>query len=604
MAPFASIGLSLTAHRTERGAVRLLFKWMSRPPHGGGSARTGQRGMAQLTKAQLEQLVEQLRSENTGLRDELQNVSVQVTVPDATGPASKTAPRKPRGRGWTVLATALILIGTLLAPVAVVANWAKLQLADTTTFVDTFAPLAKDPAVQSYVTDQVVLAIDNQIDIDKLTSDVFDSIASLGLGPAATSALESFKGVAANGIRSVMTNAVSAFVQSDAFADVWRQALTTSHEQLIAAMQNDPNAALTINGKGQVGIALGPIIDQVKQVLVAKGVTFAANIPEINQTIVIAQSDSVVQAQLGYNLAIAVGAWLPWIALLFLVAGVVVARRRSLALIWAAVALAIAMILTASGVAIGHLIFIGAVSPTYIPSDVADTLYTHILSLVSSSATSIAVLAVVVAIVGWLAGPYRFPRAARSLAGSGAAWLRGAAAHRGFTTGRFGEWVYKLRYVIRAAVAVIGAAIILLNRPISPAGIFWTLFGAVIVLIVTELVQRPVDEIVAPSTLTAEEAAVASAAEASAAASSAVAAEGDAVAAGDRDGDATGTRGSAGAAGSVGTTADSGTADTLVIVEATPQVAPKAAPATSASETAPTEVISDDTPPPDTPPKQ
>jgi hypothetical protein len=559
--------------------------------------------MAQLTKAQLEQLVEQLRSENTGLRDELQNVSVQAAVPDATGPASKSEPRKPRGRGWTVLATALILIGTLLAPVAVVANWAKLQLADTTTFVDTFAPLAKDPAVQSYVTAQVVAAIDQQINIDQLTSNVFDSIASLGLGPAATSALESFKGVAANGIRSVMTNAVSAFVQSDAFADVWRQALTTSHEQLIAAMQNDPNAALTINGKGQVGIALGPIIDQVKQVLVAKGVTFAANIPEINQTIVIAQSDSVVQAQLGYNLAIAVGAWLPWIALLFLVAGVVVARRRSLALIWAAVALAVVMILTASGVAIGHLIFIGAVSPTYIPSDVADTLYTHILSLVSSSATSIAVLAVVVAIVAWLAGPYRFPRAARSLAGSGSAWLRGAAARHGFTTGRFGEWVYRLRYVIRAAVAVIGAAIILLSRPITPAGIFWTLFGAVIVLIVLELVQRPVDEIVSPSKLTPEEAAVASEGEASAsaaAASSAAAAEGEA----GRDVAAAGEagRGAAGAGGDA--EADAGMAETLVIVEATPEVAPKTAPAVSGSETAPTEVISGETRPPAAPPKK
>ncbi|GGF35861.1 hypothetical protein [Subtercola lobariae] len=538
--------------------------------------------MAQLTKAQLEQLVEQLRSENTGLRDELQNVSVQAAVPDATGSASSPKPHKPRGRGWTVLATALILIGTLLAPVAIVANWAKLQLADTTTFVDTFAPLAKDPAVQSYVTTEVVAAIDNHIDIDKLTSDVFDSIAGLGLGPAATTALNSFKGVAANGIRSVMTNAVSAFVQSDAFAEVWRQALTTSHNQLIAAMQNDPNAALTINGNGEVGIALGPIIDQVKQVLVSKGVTFAANIPEINQTIVIAQSDSVVQAQLGYNLAIAVGAWLPWIALLFLVAGVLVARRRSLALIWAAVALALAMFLTVAGVGVGHLIFIGAVSPAYIPSDVADTLYTHILALVSSSATSIAILAIVIAVVAWLAGPYRFPRAARALAGSGAAWLRGAAAHRGFTTGRFGEWVYKLRYAIRAAVAVIGAAIILLTRPITPAGTFWTLFGAVIVLIVVELVQRPVDEIVSPEKLTPEEASAAAVSEEAASVAAADASAAEAAAA----------EASAAEVSAAGSAA--GAADTLVIVEATPEVAPRNA---AAKSEAPTEVISGDEPP-------
>ena len=523
--------------------------------------------MAQLTKAQLEQLVEQLRSENTGLRDELENVTAQVAAPDAAATAPK--PRKPRGRGWTVLATALILIGTLLAPVAVVANWAKLQLSDTQTFVDTFAPLAQDPAVQSYVTTQVVAAIDDKINIDQLTSNVFDSIAGLGLGPVATNALQAFKGVAADGVRSVMTNAVSAFVQSDAFADVWRQALTTSHTQLMAAMQNDPNAALTINGNGEVGIALGPIIDQVKQVLIDRGVTFAANIPEIDKTIVIAQSDSVVQAQLAYNLAIAVGSWLPWIALLFLVAGVLVARRRSLALIWAAVALALAMILVASGVAVGRVIFIGGVSPKYIPSDVADDLYRRILTLVSSTATSIAVLAIVVAIVAWLAGPYRFPRAARALAGSGAAYLRGAAAKRGITTGRFGESVYRLRYAIRAAVAVIGAAIILLNRPISPAGIFWTLFGAVIVLIIMELVQRPVDEIVPAQSLTPAEAEAASVSEEEAATANSAAAS---VALGETE-----------AAVSSASVEAAAYADTLVI------------------EDAPTEVIADDDLPPATP---
>lgn len=456
--------------------------------------------MTRQTKAQLEEQVSRLQADNIALKNEL-TVQTLAAPEDQSGGSSQ--PRKPRGRSWTVLATALILVGAMLAPVAIVANWAKLQLSDTTTFVDTFAPLAQDPKVQAFITTEVVAAIDQQVNIDQLTSSVFDSISDLGLPPAGAAALGAFEGVAANGVRSVMTNAVSSFMQSDAFADVWRQALTISHSQLIAAMQNDPNAALTLSNNGEVGIALGPIIEEVKTVLVEQGVTFASSIPTIDKTIVLAESDAVVQAQLGYNLAIALGSWLSWIALFFLAAGVLVARRRSLALIWAAAALGFVMILTASGVAVGRLVFIGIVSPAYLPSDVAGIIYTQILELVQSSSTATAVLAVVIAVVAWLSGPYRAPRALRSVTVAGAARLRNAAQSSGFTTGRFGELAYKFRYVVRAAVAVLGSLIILMNRPLDPTGIFWTLFGAVLVLLVLELVQRPTDELEKPDVVTA-----------------------------------------------------------------------------------------------------
>ena len=460
--------------------------------------------MARLTNSQLEQLVEQLESEKNVLRDQRDAAAAKAESEAAARRAAETqaaasvaAPkvRKPRGRGWTVLATALIVIGALLSPVAVVANWAKLQLSDTNAFVDTFAPLAEDPGVQDYITAQVVIAIDNQIHIDRLTSDVFDSIANLGLPPVATTALGAFKGVAANGIRTLMTNAVGTFVRSDAFAAIWRQALTTSHQQLIDAMNGDPNAALTISGTGEVGIQLGPIIDQVKTVLVNQGITFAQNIPTINKTIVIAQSDSVVKAQLGYRAAVAAGAWLPWIALLLLVAGVLVARRRSIAMIWAAIALALAMGLIIAGVPIGELIFVGSVSPQYVPSNVASTLYEHILALAQNSAIAIGVLAITVAIIGFATGPFRVSRAARSLAESGASKARGAVAQRGVTTGRVGVWLYRYRYITRSALAVIGAAIILVTRPLSPGLIIGTAVWIVVVLIVLELLQRPPAEV-------------------------------------------------------------------------------------------------------------
>lgn len=115
-----------------------------------------------------------LRAENAGLRQSLSDSGIE---------------RRRRSRGWSVLSAFLIVIGLVLAPAAVVTSWVNTQLTNTDAFVATFAPLAKDPAVQRNITDQVVLAVNDAVDIPKLTADVFNGIKQLNLPPAAASAL-------------------------------------------------------------------------------------------------------------------------------------------------------------------------------------------------------------------------------------------------------------------------------------------------------------------------------------------------------------------------------------------------------------------------------
>ena len=220
--------------------------------------------MARPTNADLLRRIEELEAENAALRMHPDRVPTEPLEPLTPAPATK----KQRGWGWTLLATVLIVIGAILAPVAVVASWAKVELTDTDSFVATYAPLAKDPAVQAYITNEVVDVINQQVDVEQLTSDVIDGITSLGTGPAATKALEALKGPAAQGIQSLIHTAVGNIVSSPAFADVFKAALKLSHAQLVATMQNDPKAAIAIGSDGSIGIQLGPIIEQVKATLV------------------------------------------------------------------------------------------------------------------------------------------------------------------------------------------------------------------------------------------------------------------------------------------------------------------------------------------------
>ncbi|WP_313546759.1 hypothetical protein [Leifsonia aquatica] len=444
--------------------------------------------MPRTTNAELLQRIAALEAENASLRDNL-GENPTVPLPDT----ADAVPRAhTRGWAWTLLATVLIVIGSLLAPVAVVASWAKVQLTDTQSFVDTFAPLADDPAVQAYVTDEAVKVIQENVDIPQITSQVVDGITDLGTGPVATKALDALKGPLAQGIVSLIQTTVGNFVSSDAFAQVWQEALRTTHTQLVATMQNDPKAAVAIGADGSVGIQLAPIIDRVKQLLVDQGLTFASQIPTIDRTITVAQNSSIPTIQLFYGVAVAAGAWLQWIALAFLALGVVVARRRALALVWAAVGLALSMVVVVAGIGIGRLVFIGSVSPSLLPSKVADTVFRTVTTAMQDTGVAVLVLAIVVAVVGWYSGPFAVPRKLRGFFGSGVTWVREAAERHGISTGRTGEWIYAQRALLRAVVALIAAALVLFVRPLTTPLIIWTLVLAALVIAILELVQRPV----------------------------------------------------------------------------------------------------------------
>ncbi|WP_158865524.1 hypothetical protein [Leifsonia sp. AG29] len=449
--------------------------------------------MARMTDDEVRERLAALEAENAALRGELERASTGAALDAGAASAPPAAPAAPHKRSWawTLLSVVLIVIGSVLAPVAVVASWAKVQLTDTDTFVATYAPLADDPAVQSYVTDQVVTVVQQKVDIPKLTSQVIDGITGLGTGPVATKALNALKEPMAQGIVSLLHDTVANFVRSDTFKQVWQEALRATHKQFVATMQNNPQSAVTIGANGSIGIQLGPIIERVKQALIDRGLTFASQIPAVNPTVTVAQKSSVPTLQLLYGVALAAGSWLPWIAIGFLALGVVVARRRALALVWASIGLALAMLVVLALVGTGRLLFQASVTPSLMPSAVAQTLYGTVSDAMRDTAIAVLVLAIAVALVGWYAGPFAFARRLRGFFGSGVAWVRNSAESHGITTGRTGEWLYAQRALLRAAVAVIASAVILFVRPLTPALIIWTLVIAALVIAVLELVQRP-----------------------------------------------------------------------------------------------------------------
>ena len=447
--------------------------------------------MADMSTSELQARVAELEAENRALRSDADAAAAAL----GATPSEEPPARRSRGRGRTAAAIVLVVVGLLLAPVAVIAGWARLELVDTDRFVATFAPMAEDPDVQAFIADQVTAAIEEQVDIPALTADLFDGLKQLDLPPRAATALGLLEQPATQGLQSLVSGVVDRIVTSDAFEDIWAAALRASHTQFIAAVQGSPDAALEIGSGGTLSVQLGPIVEAVKQRLVDQGVGFASAIPTVDKSIVVAQNDAFTLVQTVYALAVAAGTWIPWICLLLLVAGVLIAKNRPKALVWTAGGLALSMGLLAAGVGVGRLYFVGAVSPSIMPRDAAESLFDGLVELMMSTILALFVLALLVAVIAWFSGPWRPARAAREFAGSGFSAVRRSAAKRGITTGAFGIALDRWRGVAYLLIALVAAAVVWFNRPVTLGVVFWTLVLALVVLLIVELLRRPADEV-------------------------------------------------------------------------------------------------------------
>ncbi|MGO4784931.1 hypothetical protein [Cryobacterium sp. W22_MBD10_FK3] len=418
--------------------------------------------------------IARLSAENARLRGQL-------------GPAAE---HRAAARWRAFFAALLITIGVILAPVSVVAYWTKGYINDTDRFVASLAPLADDPAVQAYLVDEIVTVVNDNVDINGITKNLFDGLANLDLPQEAKDALGLLEQPATQGVQGLIRSTATNIVASDAFAQLWEQALRTSQTQVIAALEGDTSTALVISDTGELGIQLGPIIEEVKKELVNRGFSLAQNIPEVDRTIVVAQSDSLVQARTGYQLLNVLGFVLPLVSLGLIVLGVLVARRRARTMIWAGLTLALAMALLAAGIAVGRILFVSALSPTYLPNNVAHALYDAVVPFINTTALSVGLVGFTVAVVAYLAGPFRGSTIVRRATVGTAARLRAAAAGAGVTTGGFGDFLYHYRRLAHVLIGL-AAAVALFWRPLTVPVIIWTAVLALLAVLLVELLQRP-----------------------------------------------------------------------------------------------------------------
>lgn len=423
---------------------------------------------------------------------ELEHENERLTTTGMRGDADPTAAPRRRGR-WRPFVSALcIVIAALLVPVSIIGAWVRVELVDPDRFVATLGPVIEDPAVQALIVDRTVSAIEQDLNIEGVTNDLFDGIENLGLPPAAASALNLLRGPAASGVEGLIDQTVARLVSSEAFADIWDRALRATHGAVVAAAGGGgPGGAVTIDESGAIGIQLGPIVAEVKQRLLDRGVSIAEAIPEVDRTIVVAQVDQLATLRVVYGVAVTIGTWLPVIALALFIGGILIARRRSTALLGAGVGLALGSGVLVAVLGAGPTVLGAAAADLQLPIDAVDAIYQQVIGSMRQTAIVGVVLGIVLAVLAWSQGRWRGAVAVRrgSIAVNDA--IRDALAARGVDTGSFGRWMDHQRVLVRAVICVLAVVWLWMLRPLTAGEIIGVVAVAVLVWWLAELLRMP-----------------------------------------------------------------------------------------------------------------
>jgi hypothetical protein len=435
-------------------------------------------------------------------RAELERLRAEVVALRAQTQAAAGGGEKPRGlvaaggrqRWRTIVATLLIVVACVLAPLSVAAIWTRNQVTNTDRYVATVSPLASDPAIQAAITDQITTQVFTYIDVQGLTNQAVDALAERGLTPALADQLRALAVPIANGVQSFTRSQVARVVESDAFADAWVQANRVAHAELVAALTGEGGGSLTVEND-TVSVNLAAFIETVKARLVESGFSVAARIPEVNASFVLFQSEDITRARSGFQLLNTLGVWLPVIAIVLLVLGVYVAKDHRRALVGAAVGVAVSMVVLALGLAVFRSIYLDAVPASVLPHDAAAVAYDTIVRFLRLGLRTILVLALVVAAAAFLTGQSVTAVRTRQGLSNAIGWVAGGAERAGFSTGPVGTWIYANKRALRiTAVAAAALALVFWGRPTGKVVLGLTI-ALLVVLAVIEFLGRPGQEV-------------------------------------------------------------------------------------------------------------
>ena len=282
----------------------------------------------------------------------------------------------------------LLVLGCLIAPMALAGVWFHVNFMDVDGYVATITPVADEPAVQKAVADVLAEQVSGALD----SSQTLPGFLPGGLGSIA-------EPLGAQQLENLTRELTLQVVSSSAFRGFWAAANRKVHPILMEVIRSGGEVDLTADGR--VSLDLVDVTRNVTDLLANSGVA----LPEALTTSDVGLLVSRPLAKAGAALrALDVLYWLlPIVTLAFLLGSVFVASRRLRATMYLGVGLVLAMGAVEAGLAVGRLYYLGVTDDAGIPHDASAAMWRVFTSSLRLWGWAVLLLGVVVALAAAVA---------------------------------------------------------------------------------------------------------------------------------------------------------------------------------------------------------
>ena len=294
-----------------------------------------------------------------------------------------------------------MVLGSVLAFLSVFAIWTERQALNTDDWVNTSGRLLQNDKIREKLADYLVDQLYENVDVHKELEEILPGDTKDLAGPAA------------GGLRQVAGQGAEKALETSTAQGLWEEANRTTHEQLLAVLENKKEAVET--DEGNVKLNLGSLLTNLAE-QVGIGESLAEKLPPDAAQIEILKSDELKTAQ---DIAVAIkGLALLLSILTFVAFGAAIYLARSER--WVTVLLSgVGLVAAGFAVIVVRHIAGGIVTDQLVKEEsvkpAAEAAWSIGTSLMTSIATTVIVVGVLFLIAGWLASPTNGARATRRL---------------------------------------------------------------------------------------------------------------------------------------------------------------------------------------------
>lgn len=407
--------------------------------------------------------IDRLRAENARLNAKVDAVTTE-------GQERRSA----RGRG--VLSISLVVLGALLLPLAAMTVWTRNQVLDTDRYLETVAPLSKDPAVIAALSTRISDAVSAEIDVKSLAQESLPEQAAFLAAPIAA------------GADTLVQNATTKLLKSPKFDVLWLEANRSAHEGVVAVLTGRKGPVVSTEN-GRVVISLGPLVERVLKQLDAQfGVDLSSRVPadriNIKYTIIDSSELARIQTQVRWFDRLS---WFSlFLAAACFVGAVFAATERRKGVLRVGIGISVAMLLALLAMSLGRDAYLSNL-PRQVQSSTAaavvfDTLTRYLLQAFRVLFT----LGAVLLFAAWVAGPSRAAMWIRALwnraLGRGSSGI-GGTVELGPVPGFFAAHLGAISVVIASLAAVL---LVSWSRPTGKV-VLLIAFIALVLLAITQV---------------------------------------------------------------------------------------------------------------------